>query len=124
MRKTIILIFYLIFVLNGIFAQQDKVNKIYEDVFFVDSQKGWIVASAEFILRTVNGGASWDTTYFDDVDYLNDVYFQDENIGYAVGNFSGYYGEKVILKTTDGGDNWLNIAPANIESIFLEQIFF
>ena len=39
---------------------------------------------------------------------LNNIKFIDSNIGYVVGNFG------TILKTTDGGENWIKINSGTI----------
>jgi len=75
--------------------------------FLNDGLHGWAVAENATIIRTTNGGASWDTlaSSFSDkvkncVD-LKDVYFVDENNGWVVGQMG-----KRILHTTDGGATW------------------
>jgi photosystem II stability/assembly factor-like uncharacterized protein len=47
---------------------------------------------------------------------LNSVYFQDANIGYAVGNFG------TILKTIDGGASWDSLASGT--PAFLKSVYF
>jgi photosystem II stability/assembly factor-like uncharacterized protein len=55
------------------------------------------------ILKTSDGGNTWQTqisgTYLD----LNSVFFIDSRTGWAVG---GDFWNNVVLKTTDGGSNW------------------
>ncbi|MEJ2629041.1 MAG: YCF48-related protein, partial [bacterium] len=62
-----------------------------------------------FILKTTNGGKSWFVqkkqsksifNFFGPVDGLNDVFFINKNIGWAVGL------NRTILKTEDGGIHW------------------
>lgn len=48
---------------------------------------------------------------------INDVYFFDENIGFAVGN------NKVIIKSTDGGRNWASVV-SEVNNYNLNSIFF
>lgn len=52
------------------------------------------------ILKTVNGGDSWDTVYNGGSGWISIFHFPDRNIGYATVSGSS------VLKTTDGGDNW------------------
>jgi Uncharacterized protein related to plant photosystem II stability/assembly factor len=59
------------------------------------------VGASGTILRTTNGGTSWDTQTSGTTVPLHGVAFQNANIGTVVGN-SG-----TILKTTDGGSHWV-----------------
>ncbi len=73
-------------------------------VFFVNDSLGWI-GGWESINHTNDGGANWNTqSPFPNID-IQDVYFIDENIGWAVGevinNESG-----IIYKTLNGGNTW------------------
>lgn len=87
------------------------------DVQFVNANIGWIVGGTEYygppnnftavVLKTIDGGLNWfqqisDTTYF-----LNDVFFVDENIGWAVGG-GNWSASGTLLKTTNGGNNWIS----------------
>ena len=97
-------------------------------VSFVDANTGWAVGMSGIIVKTTDGGATWEhqnTQYFceeyddmtgDCIDSslvsggylfydLNDVYFADANTGWAVGTADST-GANVILYTTDGGATW------------------
>lgn len=83
-----------------------------KSVFFVDSNIGYAVGGGNnqgqhIILKTINGGTSWvtqtGTTSPNDLTFYS-VFFTDANTGYIVGE-SGIWG--TILKTTDGGINWI-----------------
>lgn len=86
----------------------------YKDIYFVNSDTGFVVGGVlgeGAILRTLNGGASWDTTKtFDLVGStfvsLTSVYFPTKMIGYTIG--SGR-----IFKTIDCGDNWFEVDLSN-----------
>ncbi len=71
-------------------------------VHMVDQWRGWTVG-ADIILKTNNGGTSWQV--YDDkdtvIDTLYGVTFPDPNKGWAVGS-----GDHKILYTDDGGDHW------------------
>ena len=59
------------------------------------------------ILHTTDGGNSWTVQYEDyDNFYFNDLWFINENKGFAVGEseLNAY-----ILKTTDGGNTWTRV---------------
>jgi len=70
-------------------------------VDFTDNKNGWI-CSRDSILRTTNGGESWEIKYSGDLGhrYFRDIQFLNKNIGFVVGEIS------VLLKTEDGGETW------------------
>ncbi|MBN1957020.1 MAG: hypothetical protein JXQ81_08770 [Desulfuromonadales bacterium] len=71
-------------------------------VFFLDRLQGWIVGHDQVILKTVDGGKSWEKVY-EDIDVespLFDIYFLNAQHGYAI----GAYGQ--FLESFDGGQSW------------------
>lgn len=73
------------------------------DIQFVNKDTGFAVAglygAQGYILRTQNGGTTWDTTWFP---YnLNTIFFVNDSIGYVCGWQSRVY------KTVNSGGNWL-----------------
>lgn len=90
---------------------------------FITEQKGWL-AGDYYILYTQNGGADWQIQL--NIDLNNgrfmDIYFLNENIGFAVGQSGGWLGEGVIYKTIDGGINWQRIDEGNLP--ILDEIYF
>ena len=92
-----------------------------QDVFFTDEQHGWITGGylndqdlQSVLFKTSNGGQTWNETRFDEY-LINDMYFADSLHGWAVGgdtsHAGGTYplnsGHGIILKTADGGFNWI-----------------
>ncbi|MEL0082331.1 MAG: YCF48-related protein [Gammaproteobacteria bacterium] len=71
-------------------------------ISFADENTGWAVGHDMTILKTVDGGESWQIQNFaPDLDTpLLDVWFRDTNNGYAVG------GRGNFMWTTDGGVVW------------------
>jgi photosystem II stability/assembly factor-like uncharacterized protein len=71
----------------------------FEGVFFIDANTGWICGSLGRILKTTDGGITFDSTgvFWG---YMKDVYFKDDNTGLIAAAFAG------IFKTTDGGLSW------------------
>jgi photosystem II stability/assembly factor-like uncharacterized protein len=74
------------------------------DVFFVDSLKGWGVGANGTIIKTINGGDDWTKQQFNSNSDLYGIYFINSQIGLIVGDS--------IYKTTDGGNNWFFIYDA------------
>ncbi|MEX1109072.1 MAG: YCF48-related protein [Dongiaceae bacterium] len=74
-------------------------------VYFADEKHGWAVGHAEMILRTENGGESWQRVHFapENQQPLLDVWFADREHGLAVGAYG------VIYSSTDGGAVWSQV---------------
>jgi photosystem II stability/assembly factor-like uncharacterized protein len=74
----------------------------YESIFFIDENIGWVCGSSGKILKSTDGGTSWNeqisgvsqTTCFYEIIFLN------SNLGWTAGE------DGIILKTTDGGSVW------------------
>lgn len=81
-------------------------------VFFLDQDHGWAVGHDAVILKTSDGGYTWQQVYAapEKEAPLLDVWFRDTDFGIAVGAYGLY------LTTDDGGNTWqqeeLNAAPA------------
>ena len=71
-------------------------------VHFNDSDLGWVVGHDSVILRTADGGASWEIVNWapEEENPLLDVWFSDADNGFAVGAYGSFY------RTADGGMTW------------------
>lgn len=69
-----------------------------QSIFFTSPNTGFAVGENGMIIRTTDGGETWDKLYITGND-LYQVFFTDANHGW-IGGF------KIILATTDGGQNW------------------
>ncbi len=81
-------------------------------VFFIDSNIGWILGSINNIYKTSDGGQTWDSLHVE-VDSLNSLYissifFLNSEIGWAVGS------PEVVLKSVDGGIHWNILHGSNL----------
>lgn len=75
----------------------------YEDIYFVSEKTGWAVR-ANIIIRTSDGGESWEAQEIDGLQGgFRSVAFLDSLRGWA-GTLGGD-----LLQTTDGGMNWQHI---------------
>jgi photosystem II stability/assembly factor-like uncharacterized protein len=74
-------------------------------VYFADAKNGWAVGHAQTILRTRDGGDTWELSHFEpeDAEPLLDVSFGDGLRGLAVGAYG------VIFSTADGGGVWSHV---------------
>ena len=93
----------------------DSLEWLPSKIFFVDKNIGWTICSnAEIypnyhgiIIKTTDGGISWfhqtdgtQTSSFDDLNFI------DKNKGWVVGHLNST-GTPVLLKTTNGGNDWI-----------------
>jgi photosystem II stability/assembly factor-like uncharacterized protein len=74
-------------------------------VYFADEKNGWAVGHVETILRTQDGGDSWELMHFEPANPqpLLDVSFADAQRGIAVGAYG------VVYVTADGGSVWSQV---------------
>ncbi|MFZ2493367.1 MAG: YCF48-related protein [Thermoanaerobaculia bacterium] len=87
-------------------------------VWFHDRNLGWAVGHDAAILRTKDGGKSWQRVYWDpaaEAPFL-DVWFADANRGFAV----GAYGRCFV--TADGGTTWSEQPVSEENDFHLNQI--
>ncbi|WP_435354980.1 YCF48-related protein [Emticicia sp. SJ17W-69] len=110
-------------------------DKVLRDIFFLDENRGWAVGSTfggnyeAFILRTTDGGENWVTqsSYHPFINNLSNIFFTNANIGWAWGIDSEFHqsnSNSIILKTTDGGNNWtkvLSVLGENPKAFFLDE---
>jgi photosystem II stability/assembly factor-like uncharacterized protein len=75
-------------------------------VSFVDSLTGWAAGEAGTIIRTTDGGSSWDVQNSTVQTFIMDVFFIDQNFGWAISLRDEFPFNSILLKTTTGGDNW------------------
>ena len=80
-------------------------NNLY-GVDFIDANHGWIGGEAGMVLATANGGSSWEQPIGSTTGSINDLFFVDDQRGWAAVGWSssGFPGQ--ILHTQDGGLTW------------------
>ncbi len=113
------ILFFLFVIVSTIKAQWNWQNPSptgnnLNNLFFLDSSLGWCVGQVGTIIKTSNGGVSWETQESNTDSDLNGIYFIDELNGWIVGN-------GVILSTIDGGESWNSrlLNPAiNFNSVY------
>lgn len=86
-------------------------------VYFHDSSLGWAVGHDSVILRTVDGGETWERVHWapEEESPLLDVWFSDSENGFAIGAYGGFY------VTSDGGASW-SFEPISQDDFHLQQI--
>jgi photosystem II stability/assembly factor-like uncharacterized protein len=90
-----------------------------QGVFFLNENLGWAVGSSGTILKTADGGETWEKiTEVDSVtSTLYSVFFVNEKLGFAGG------AKDIFLKTINGGKTWKKIA-ASSNSGDIRSIYF
>jgi photosystem II stability/assembly factor-like uncharacterized protein len=86
--------------------KQSPVNVTLRYLCFVDSLTGWAAGEAGTIIRTTDGGDSWDIQNSTVQTFIMDIFFVNKNLGWAITLKDVFPFNSVILKTTNGGDDW------------------
>lgn len=77
-----------------------------DDICFIGPDTGWVAGGADgIILRTYDGGETWQTVYTGP-DHLRSIEFATKEVGFS-GSVSGTF-----LRTLDGGDSWQDITDS------------
>lgn len=104
--------------------QQPGTSATLNAVHFVSATQGWAVGGEGTILRTTNGGQSWQAQSsgagFAD---LVSVHFINANTGWATG-FDGFFSPGVILRTDNGGQTWVAQPQDNSDGVEWTRVFF
>jgi photosystem II stability/assembly factor-like uncharacterized protein len=104
----------------------DRLNQSWlRSVYFVNSLVGFSVGYDGAILRTLNGGSTWDTLTAPGnaaLRHLNSVFFSNPNVGYIAGGFPANDSIQTIIKTIDGGNTWS--IQRDARGYWLRAIFF
>ena len=87
-------------------------------VFMHDARLGWAVGHDEVIVRTRDGGLTWERVHYapEHEKPLLDVWFADARTGLAVGAYGG------LLATSDGGETWTPRTVHGEDDFHLNQI--
>jgi len=78
-------------------------------VYFADSKRGWVGGDEGLVLRTEDGGRTWEQQPSGVADGVNDIYFRGKEDGYLLA-------ANRVLATEDGGRTWrpsVSFAPAD-----------
>jgi photosystem II stability/assembly factor-like uncharacterized protein len=100
-------------------------------VFFIDENRGWAVGGKGALLKTDDGGRTWQTQRRPTDDSLRDVFFVDADTGWLVCERSIYLLRTIeeprsyLLRTTDGGATWTRVhITADDTNTLLARIVF
>ena len=95
-----------------------------QSVSFVDSLNGWAVGDSGIIIHTSNGGNDWVVQDSKTENKIVNVFFLNRNLGWASSwNLSVDPFGTVLLKTTNGGEEW-NLIPYRERELLINCILF
>src|SRR5437868_8011361 len=100
-------------------------------VFFIDQNRGWAVGSKGTLLRTLDGGNTWQQRLASTSDVVRDVFFVDEQDGWLVCEVNAYElktkeePRAYLMKTTDGGEHWkrVDIKGIDVDAALVRAVF-
>ncbi len=99
----------------------------YYHCFFTDQNTGWFSGDSGIIIKTTNGGISFDVYNTGITNKSESVFFVNNNTGWAtaleVKPDSSEFPGTIILKTTNGGMNWTHTMYPDA-NVFLPVITF
>ena len=98
---------------RGVLGARSSVMSGVLTITFVNESTGW--AGGGVIMKTTNGGQDWETQLVPAV--VREFFFLDDQHGFAVGGTS-------IVKTVDGGSNWIDISPGDERIKDLRAAYF
>ena len=90
------------------------------DLSIVDSNIVYCVGFYGRILKTTNGGENWVNLFSDTLTFIYSCHFIDKNTGWCAGS-RGFPNGTFLVKTTDGGNNFISYAFANLS---IRDIYF
>ncbi len=107
--------------------QNSPTTRNLSNCFFINNNTGWVSGDSGTIIKTTNAGISWSfqtTNVFNDI---KSIFFINERLGWAIAyevfpDTNSYNGTR-ILKTTDGGNNWINYMYSDTNK-FMRSIYF
>jgi len=132
MRKTVVNNLICLFILFNInlFSQgtweiaESPTNQSLRSLCFVDSLSGWAVGDTGTIIHTSDGGNNWIVQNSNTENKIVNVFFLNRNLGWASSwNTSVVPFGTVMLKTTNGGEDWTS-TPYRESDLFMNCILF
>jgi photosystem II stability/assembly factor-like uncharacterized protein len=102
---------------------QSPVDVTLRYLSFVDSLTGWAAGEAGTIIRTTDGGDTWEIQNSTVQTFISDIFFLDKNLGWATTIEDVFPFNSIIIKTTNGGEDWIaENFPDSSE--YIRTIFF
>jgi photosystem II stability/assembly factor-like uncharacterized protein len=126
LKSIIVVIFYILTVYPQPTWEKIKTPTDFNllKVCYLDSLHCWVAGDSGIIMFSSDQGKNWEMQNSGVSNYLSDIYFLNENLGWAVAfELEGMNIRSKILKTTNGGSIWQNDNYRHL-NIILTTIFF
>jgi photosystem II stability/assembly factor-like uncharacterized protein len=95
-----------------------RVDNRITDMYFINSEQGWIVGDGGFMARTDDGGRKWTLLSPQTKTNLTTIFFLNTQLGWTAGF------DSTILYTRDGGVTWQKSSVMGIGATPLASISF
>jgi photosystem II stability/assembly factor-like uncharacterized protein len=123
---------FLMILLSLNFAQAQWTKQIsgtdasFRSIHALSKKVVWAGGSKGTILRTINGGNTWQAIQVKDAEKLDfrDIYGVNEKIAFAMSAGNAEDGAAKIFKTTDGGVSWKVILHHTEKGVFFDSMDF
>lgn len=84
----------------------------YDDVFFLNENLGWAADGwGSAVYKTTDGGLNWTQSTYNNGEYLRNIEFLNENVGFLGALSKNFY------RSTDGGETWNAINIPDVQAI-------
>ncbi len=103
--------------------QSSPVSVTLRNLIFVDSLTGWAAGDLGTIVHTSDGGQNWEIQNSTLQTFIMDIFFINKDVGWALSLRDVFPFNSVILKTTNGGADWITEDFPDPEAL-LRTIFF
>lgn len=102
-------------------------TQVLRNCFFINNNTGWVSGDSGTIIKTTNGGNDWNFQNSGIFNSIESIFFLNERLGWATAwelfPDSTKFPGTMILKTTNGGSNWISSMFPDTNS-FLRTILF
>lgn len=93
-------------------------------VWFIDRNNGWVAGASGKIMKTSNGGQTWEDISVETKKSFHDIRFANSKKGWAVGYDSSPEGA-LVATTDDGGASWVNQRFVNVNHVYNgKQVYY
>lgn len=127
-RIFFILLFSTIFI-NTFYSQQywlrqpSPTGKWLSKCMFTDSLYGWATGDSGIVIHTSDGGINWVVQNSNaGPNYINDVFFLNRRLGWALANDFSTNGT-FVMKTTNSGETW-NSSRFYDSTLYLKTVYY
>lgn len=99
------------------------VDKLLKSVQFINQDTGWAAGEGGTIIKTTDGGINWEVQNTNVETFIVDLFFLNENLGWALTIRQIVPFGTTVLHTTNGGDDWI-AEDFPQQSVIMNTIFF